>query len=446
MTHYDIDAERALLGGLLLRADAYDLVAPMIDAPDFSLGAHSLLFEVIRELAEAGKPADMVVLTKQLTAMKKLDYIGGATYLVDLVESSPTSANILHHARIVKNLSIRRQYILTLEMALVEAKKPEDGDNDTSDQIEDVQSDLVEIWAPPVEVVDTEQAIERGEGRIRQWSEGVYLTGSSWGNGWLDKKTGGRHPGELVVIGAEQSLGKTILADMVSEMEPTLYFALESDPTEMMSRKLLRHARCDRAYVAGFRDMAPVKESAEIIRKLPPVYYDEEAFTLSQITSRIRYEAKRHGIRHVVIDFFQLIHTSGKGTRTAELQHVGRTLKALCKKLGINLTAVAVINRNPASEKREPTARDLKDCGDLEYIAHQILLLHSKTDENGNRADMTSFLLRKNKNGDVGMKYYWRDGARFRFVDEHEYEEARRIDENNRLELELNQRQREMSE
>jgi len=423
------DAERAVLGGVLLRADALTQITDV--APeDFYVPAHQDVFRAMLALFESGRPIDLVTLEEELSRQQKLDRAGGVSYLAELQARVPTAENIGHYGRIVRDHSTLRQLIARASEIAAKAHEP---DGEVSEFLDHAEHQIFEIaqrgessnYRPikPV-MLQVMDAIAKRKGH--------GVTGIPTGFTRLDDLTAGLQPAELIILAARPSVGKTSFAlslalnAAVERGLPVLFFSLEMSFQNVVERLLCATARVDTSLVrSGYVDKVWMKltGAASRISKAPLFLDDAANPTVLEIRSkarRFRADGKIFGEREqlglVIVDYLQLVRPHRDAdTREQEVASVSRGLKALAKDLRMPVVALAQLRRSAEDRQDQiPRLSDLRESGAIEQDADVVAFLHRDRQEAQDEAQTIKLVVAKQRNGPIGeadlvfLKHYTR--------------------------------------
>lgn len=381
-------AEQSVLGALLQQPGSWDRVADLITDQDFYRADHRLLFSVIRDLCDAGKDCDALIVAESLDKAGKLADAGGHDYLGSLADNIPSAANIRTYAHMVREASIQRQVIEICRDAAATAQNP--ADHDVQAIIAEAQARLDALGqARTGRDVSASEASKAGlnllgemEARREAGSDAV---GIPTGIPMLDRAMTLLGP-RLIVVAARPGVGKTAFA-----LQSALHAAqrgyrigivsLEMGIDELATRAMACRHQIDFGLMMRGEENATKAAgdrecSGQAFAKLP-IRIDTDTTTLSGILARVSRWKREHQIDLVIVDYIGLIEAPGNNQRE-RLGMVSRALKRQAKRLGIPIMALAQLNRSPERENRYPQLSDLRDCGDIEQDADVVLMLHAK--------------------------------------------------------------------
>ncbi|MCM8818376.1 MAG: replicative DNA helicase [Candidatus Omnitrophica bacterium] len=412
-----IEAEKALLGCMLIDEEAKIKVLENCKKEFFYSETHQKIFTSIAKLFEKGQPCDLVTLSEILKAENSLEEIGGPQYLSNLVENVPTSAYVDEYLKIVKEKYILRVLISTATKIISEAYNYQGEVETLLDKAEALifevsQHKMKESTYPLKNLI--KDAIENIE-KIQE--KKGYVTGLPSLFFDLDRLTTGFHPGDFIVIASRPSVGKTAFACNITlnlnsgvEKIPTLIFSLEMSKEQIVQRMLCCEAKIDSSKLRqGFlsdKDMTNLLLAASRLEKMPIFIDDTPSLNVFELKARARRMKAKENIQLIIIDYLQLMRGTGKAeNRQQEISEISASLKALAKELNIPVIAISQLSRE--TEKRadkRPQLADLRESGSIEQDADVVLLLYredvyNKTEDNTGIAEV---IIAKQRNGPTG--------------------------------------------
>jgi replicative DNA helicase len=415
---HDLEVERAVLSALLLDNQAIHSVLTEVKPDDFYHPSHQQLYQAMLALQDENEPVDLHTLSDYLNRQKKLDAIGGPVFLAEIADYEATAANVIHHARIVREHSIKRS-LIRVATEIVEAGY-ERGDR-ADHMLDAAESRIFEISRAKSQVTfrslhdEMNDALNYVESLM---ARGGQLTGVPTGFRDLDQDTGGLQPGELVIIAARPSMGKTALAlniarnAAVDHGKKVAIFSLEMTKRSLALRLLASEARVDltpfrRGYGSVDANARLVKAAGQLAAA--DIWIDDSGMiTILEIKAKCRRLASERGLDLVLLDYLQLCHgdtpTHRKDLEIAEISH---GLKSLAKELDIPVIALSQLNRGPEQrdpDKRRPNMGDLRESGAIEQDADVVSFIYrdevyNRTEENKGIAEL---IVAKQRNGPTG--------------------------------------------
>jgi replicative DNA helicase len=414
----DTEAEKAVLSALLLDNDAIHAVLNELRPADFYHPAHAKIYESMLHMRDANEPVDLHTLSNLMNARKTLDAIGGPVYLAEIADYEATAANVIHHARIVRDKAIKRG-LISVATEIVESGFD---DTDHAEHLLDAaESKVLDIGQQRSRSTfhslheEMNEALDYVEALMERAGE---LTGVPTGFKDLDEKTGGFQPGELIVIAARPSMGKTAMALNIARNasldhgKKVAVFSLEMTKLSLALRLLASEATVDfSSFRKGFGMASDHKKLVAAGAKLADadIWIDDSGMvTILEIKAKCRRLKSERGLDMVMVDYLQLAHgdtpTSRKDLEIAEISH---GLKALAKELQLPVVALSQLNRGPEQrdpDKRRPNMGDLRESGAIEQDADVIAFIYrdevyNPTEENHKLAEL---IISKQRNGPTG--------------------------------------------
>lgn len=416
MTPHDLDAEKAVLGAVLIDNDHLEIARALISPEQFFRAAHQQLFTAMCRVSDAGQPVDFVTLR---AALGDFEAVGGAVYVSDLVNGVPRATNVAAYARTVHNLASKRRVI---KAARKMEARAHDIDATADALIDEAESELMGISASGGEAADLtagqdlscltrewldEQASRRHHGGITGVSSGIQT---------LDRMTEGFQPGDLVIIGARPSQGKTALGLQfaVAARKPVAFFSLEMGKAQLGARAVALLAEVNgwdmRRGVLGKPELDRVTKGLDTLASTGLGIDDTAAITPWALRSKARRFKVQHGLAMVVVDYIGLMTPPkvAKGAnREQEVAAISKSLKALAKELQVPVVALSQLNRDSAKTGKAPTLADLRESGSLEQDADVVLFLHRADQATVKDEGPAELIVAKQRNGPTGVVDLW---------------------------------------
>jgi replicative DNA helicase len=385
---HNLEAERSVLGAILLNNSAFDLAAEIVDSADFFRDAHRRIFDKMVKLSERRDVIDLVTLKDELVRSGEIDEVGGPAYIAALVDGVPRSTNVEHYARILKEKATLRSLIFSANKILSTAYQAEEDADAILDQAEHaifaIADDKIRDGFVPLR--DLAQASLDTIERLHARKE--LITGVPTGFIDLDGMTSGLQPGDLVIVAARPSMGKTSLALNIAQHVGTKtdrtvgVFSLEMSREQLFLRMLTAEARIDahrlRGGFLGERDWGRLSESIGILSEARIFIDDTPSVGVLEMRAKCRRLAAEHGLHLVIVDYIQLMQGRGRfENRTLELGSISRSLKGLAKELNVPVVVVSQLSRAPESRSdRRPQLSDLRESGALEQDADVVIFIY----------------------------------------------------------------------
>jgi replicative DNA helicase len=418
-----LEAERAVLGGILLENTAYPEAAGSLKPQDFSLDSHRILYRRMADLAEADRSIDLITMIDELSRHNELEKIGDVGYVSSLVDGVPDRPSIANYVRIVKEKAQLRSLIVASKNS-IERVFAGEAPVDVAGAMVDAALDI-QAYSTRAQAVRPKDFMFEVKEELERQSKIQGLVGLPTGLDNLDEVTGGLRRGELVCIGARPGAGKSALAcQMVAANSEantdSIFFSLEMGRTDIGRRfiamttdvtsKQLRHPHLIQD--AGWKTIG---RALGDIASWPMVIDDNGSLSINELLARAKLAINR-GALLVVVDYLQLVRADGRELR----ERVGKVANALRLLAKHEKVAVVMLSqlRRPHDVNDEPTLIDLKESGDIEAHSHVVLLIHSPIADDGSPSGEDRIIIAKNRNGVRGsipvkfvgdkMKFYSR--------------------------------------
>ncbi|MDO5675361.1 MAG: replicative DNA helicase [bacterium] len=413
-----LEAEQAVLGTILLQADALNQVVEIIRADDFYRENHRVIFTAMLTLFDRREPHDLITVGTLLADQSKLESAGGAAYLASLTDVIPFTGTLVHHARLIRQKSVLRQLIRTSSEL---AARCYDAPHDIDALIDDAERTIFEIaHAKSGQAFQSIGQIVPGTfTRISEQAErGDSITGTATGYADLDRMTAGLQPADMVVLAARPSMGKTALAMnivqnvAVIKKVPVAVFSLEMSAQALAMRMLCSVGKIDsqRLRTGRLQDSDwPRLQRATAQLSEAPIYIDDTSgMTALEMRAKSRRLKAEHDLGLIVVDYLQLMQGRGNSeNRVQEISEISRSLKAMAKELDVPVLALSQLNRSlEHREDRRPQLSDLRESGAIEQDADVILFIYrdevyNKSETNKNRG-IAEIIIGKQRNGPTG--------------------------------------------
>jgi replicative DNA helicase len=410
----NLDAERSILGAILLDNHALNAAVENLKPEDFFLEQHRRVFTQMIALGESQQAIDLVTLTESLHRVGELESSGGAPYLAALADGMPRVSNIEHYARIVREKALLRNLIHATHNIQQRALEGEDGADTILDNAESsifaLAEDRVKAGLIPIKDIVRDN-FERLEKIFR---EGKSITGVSTGYTELDKLLSGFQASELLILAARPSQGKTALALNIAENisiragSPVAFFSLEMSKESLLQRLVASVAQIDahkfRTGHLSRDDWRKMTEALGAISSAPLWIDDAGSTSVLEIGAKARRLKRDKGLAMVVVDYLQLITGRGRfNNRQEEVSSISRGLKGLAKELQIPVLVLSQLTRAPEREERGPQLSDLRESGAIEQDADVVMFIYrphwSKMEASPEERDQAEIHVAKQRNG-----------------------------------------------
>ncbi|WP_019613581.1 replicative DNA helicase [Psychromonas ossibalaenae] len=434
---HSFEAEQAIIGGLLLNNEAWNDVAERVVERDFYHRAHRQIFSTIEHLSSEDIPVDLVTLSEHLENNQELEGVGGIAYLAELLQNTPSAANINNYSDIVRERAIVRE-LIGVANEIAEAGYETEG-RDSSELLDFAETKVFQIAEARSDKSEGPQAIKdilketvaRIDDLCKNPRDGI--TGLSSGYNDLDQMTTGFQPGDLIIVAARPSMGKTTFAMNLAEHaalnsdKPTIIFSLEMPADQIMNRMLASLGRIDQGKIRTGQldenDWASLSSTMSILLNQGKMFIDDSSgLTPTELRSRARRIARDNGgISMIMVDYLQLMRVpSLSENRTLEISEISRSLKALAKELRCPVIALSQLNRGleQRADKR-PINSDLRESGAIEQDADLIMFIYRDEvyNEDSNDKGIAEIIIGKQRNGPIGKVRLTFQGRYSRFDD-----------------------------
>ena len=414
---HSIDAEKAVIGSMIMDADAVVAASEMITGDDFYQRQYGILFDAMVELYNEGKPVDVLTLQERLKMKDVPEEFSSIEFISELVSSVPTSANVRHYAQTVSDdATLRRLIRVNEEIANTCYQHRESLDeimNTTEKRIFDVlqkksTDEYVPIKDVVLSVIDKIEAAARHKGTVTGLATGFYD---------LDYKTSGLQPSDLILIAARPSMGKTAFVLNLAQYMcvrnhvPTAIFSLEMSKDQLVNRILSMESKVDsqsmRTGTLQPADWEKLIESAGVISTAPLIIDDTPGISITELRSKCRKYKLENDLGLVIIDYLQLM-TGGnrkQESRQQEISEISRSLKALAREINAPVIALSQLSR--ACETRpdhRPMLSDLRESGAIEQDADVVMFLYRDDyyNKDTDKKNISEVIIAKQRNGPIG--------------------------------------------
>jgi replicative DNA helicase len=421
----NITAEQSVLGGLMLEQEAWDQVSDLLTENDFYKPTHRIIYTAVRDLNRRGQPTDLVTISNYLMQTNQLDQIGGPTYLAEMMDQTPSIVNIKSYANIVREKSVLRKVITASNQFVEKAYSQDFADIDSF--LNEVEGSIFQIAETQTtsDLVDASQLVKLSIDRLEElYATKGDITGVASGFFDLDKMTAGFQPGELIIIAARPSMGKTAFSLNVAmsaalrDKKSVAYFSVEMGKEQVMMRMLASEARISLSQLrsGNIDEYAWPKliNTAAKVSEAPIFIDDTSGISPFDIRAKARRMKARHGLDLIVVDYLQLMSMKQKvESREREVSEISKMLKGLARELKIPVIALAQLNRGVEGRSdRRPMLSDLRESGSIEQDADVIMMLYREDYYDRDTPEikgLAEVIIGKQRNGPTGtVKVRWR--------------------------------------
>ena len=414
---HNIEAEACVLGSMMLDPTSIDIVVQINQPEQFYRPAHQVIFQTLVELRQQSKPVDLVLVREELVLRKQLEQVGGIDYIVALADSVPNAANAEYYAKIVRDKAMLRELILAGTDMVRQAY---DCQGQASEILDEAEQSVFRIASNQIgeQAVGLKALLAKTFEQLQE-QDGRLVTGLPTGYHQLDDLTSGFQQGEMLVLGARPSMGKTsILLNIaehmgIVEQKPVAVFSLEMSKEQLAQRLLASHARYDlrqmRRGMISPEDWTKLQLAAGDLEQAPIFIDDSPVLTILQLRAKARRLKAAHDIQCVFIDYLQLMTYHGRAdSRQEQITEISRGIKALARELSIPVVTAAQLNRGPGDrDAHRPRMSDLRESGSIEQDADVVMLLHCEDYYHRGEPDymptnITELIIAKQRNGPTG--------------------------------------------
>jgi replicative DNA helicase len=420
---HNLEAEQSILGGLMVDPYAWDQVLPLVAENDFYKVAHRKVFIAIHELYARNMPVDIITVSNYLNDKNELEAVGGAAYLADVMNQTPSAAHIGTYAKIVHEKALLRK-LIHLSSEIIE-KSFEESYESVEGFLDEVESQIFSIAEKKQSgLIGAAELIKVSIDRLTELSSRkVEFTGIPSGFTELDKMTSGFQPGELTIIAARPSMGKTAFSLNIAqnacmrEKKCIAYFSVEMAKEQMMMRMLAGEAAVSLSdlRVGSVNDSAWPRliDKAAKMAEAPLYIDDTSGISPFEVRAKARRLKAQHGLDMIMIDYLQLMDLKQKvESRERAVSEISRTLKGIAKELQIPVIALAQLNRGVEGRtEKKPMLSDLRESGSIEQDADVIMMLYREDyydRENPEVKGNAEVIVAKQRNGPTGVvKLRW---------------------------------------
>ena len=413
----NLEAEQAVLGAILLEAEALIAAMEKLKAEDFYSVSHQRIYDVMVSLNDDNQPIDLVTLTARLQDLGQMDEVGGMMYLAKLANSVPTAANVDYYAKIVEEKSILRRLIRTATQIVTSGYATED---DVGILLNDAEARIMEICSRRaahgfisirdvlMEVFEKVELLYTNKGGVAGIPSGFID---------LDKMTNGFQPNDLIIVAARPSVGKTAFALNIAQnvavrsTETVAIFSLEMSAPQLVQRIICAESNVDATRMRTGEligdDWEKLSMAIGALSEAQIFIDDTPGITVSDIRAKCRRLKKEKGLGLILIDYLQLIQGRGKAgeNRQQEVSEISRTLKQIARELEVPVIALSQLSRGVEQRQdKRPMMSDLRESGSIEQDADIVAFLYRDDyyDKESEKKNIIEIIIAKQRNGPVG--------------------------------------------
>ena len=413
---HNLESEQCVIGSIIMEEETMVPVAEILDIEDFYIDAHKVIYESMLELNNERKPIDMVTVSNRLKEKGYLDQVGGVTYLTSITNMIPTTSNVKVYAEIVKKNSTLRKLIKAsndiISMGYEASHSLDDILNVAEKKIFDISQDrMSEDFKPISEVLTSVTAMIEDV-----YSKGSDLTGLDTGFIDLNKKLGGFHKSDLILIAARPGMGKTAFAlnlvanAAIRSKASVAVFSLEMSKEQLVQRLLSSQSNVALDSISKGKiaddEWKKLTDAMTILSSSGIFIDDTPGIKVSEIRSKCRKLKMEKGLDMIMIDYLQLMEADGRAdNRQQEVSKISRSLKILAKEMNCPVVALSQLSRNTESGKdHTPKLSDLRDSGAIEQDADIVMFIYRDeyyTKMETKKKDLAEIIIAKNRHGEI---------------------------------------------
>jgi replicative DNA helicase len=415
---HNLEAERSVLGAILIDNHTFNLAAAIVTAAAFFRDAHRRIFERMSDLSERNQPIDLVTLKDALERTGELEEVGGPAYVASLVDGVPRSTNVEYYAQIVKEKATLRALIFQANKILANAYE---ADQEADLILDDAESAIFAVAEDRVKAgfIAMKDLVNESFPKIEKLFEHKsYITGVATGFDDLDRKTRGLQPGDLVIVAARPSMGKTSLVLNLCQHVATHggvagFFSLEMSKEQLFMRMLASEARIDTYRLLsgqiGQKEYGQISHALQTLSEAQLFIDDTAGIGVMEMRAKARRLQAEHGLHLLAVDYVQLMTGRGRfENRTLELASISRSIKGLAKELSVPIVVLSQLSRAPeARSDKRPQLSDLRESGALEQDADVVCLIFREEmyklgDDPSENDGVAEIIIAKQRNGPTG--------------------------------------------
>jgi replicative DNA helicase len=415
---HNVDAEKSVLGAILVNNENYYTVVEGLRAEDLYLDAHRIIFRKMSEIIDESRAVDLITIQDRLERDSLLESSGGIAYLASLMDGIPHLVNIDHNIQIIREKSLFRQMIHSTNRIMSECFDQVDPAEEVLDRAEAAMFELSErrtetglISVKDLEA-ETHQLLEK------LYAEREMITGVATGFNDFDRMTSGLQPSDLIILAARPSMGKTALSLNIAQHvalhkgAPVGIFSLEMSKSQLLMRFLCAEAMVDahkvRTGYLSHDDFGKLIDTLGSVANAPIFIDDSSTMTIMQMRAKARRLKAEHGLGLLIVDYLQLMSGFGRSeNRNQEISGISRGLKSLAKELSVPVIALSQLSRAPeqrSSGEHRPQLSDLRESGSIEQDADVVAFIYreevyKRSEDNEGLAEL---IIAKQRNGPIG--------------------------------------------
>jgi len=429
----NIDAEKALLGSIMLRPEIIGDISDTVSSNHFYIDKHRVIYETMMDLYSKKEPIDLLSVSTKLKERKQLEEIGGSSFLTELVNQVPSASNAKHYANIVQKKHIMRSLIAAAD-EITQLGYEDDAELEVA--LDKAEKTIFEITSSPTshKFVELKNILDEAWERIDLLhnTKGV-LRGVPSGFKKLDNLLSGFQKSDLVILAARPSMGKTALALDIARQAavhhnvPVGIFSLEMSAQQLVDRMLASESKVDSwklrtGNLKADEEFASIQESLAKLSKAPIYIDDMPGNNILRMRSVARRLKSEKGLGLIIVDYLQLmlpVNSRSSDSMVQQVTEISRSLKNLARELDVPVLALSQLNRAVEARGGKPRLSDLRDSGSIEQDADVVMFIHreDKYKEDSDKPNIAEVMIQKHRNGPVGNCELYFDEKRTTFLD-----------------------------
>jgi len=427
-----LEAEKALLGAIMIKPECMYDISDVVSADSFYVDKHRLIYKAMRDLFSKSEPIDVLSVSARLKANKAIERVGGASYLTELVNTVPATANAHHYADLVQRAATLRSLIDAAEYI---AELGFDEGNDLEEVLDAAEKRMYEITNAPGlhKFVSMQESLGEAWERIDHLHNSTdEMRGIPTGYKDLDNLLAGLQKSDLIILAARPSMGKTALALDIARQTAVNHntavgiFSLEMSSQQLVDRMLASQARVDAWKLRTGKlttddEFAKIREAIDKLSSAPIYIDDKPANNILGMRSVARRLKREHGLGLIIVDYLQMMAPTGKHSADSLVQQVteiSRSLKSLARELEVPVLALSQLSRAVEQRRGKPRLSDLRDSGSIEQDADVVMFIHreDKMNDTSDRPNIAEIMIEKHRNGPVGKVDLYFDEKKASFL------------------------------
>jgi replicative DNA helicase len=427
----NIEAEKAVLGSIMLRPGVINEVADILTPDSFYSDKHRIIFKAMLELWGKSEPIDLLSMASKLKEQKRLETIGGKAYLADLTNAVPSSTNAKHYAEIVQKKHTLRNLIEAADS--ISEISFNEGEEHIDEVLDRAEKQIFAITSTPKgqKFTHIEDTLPEVWSRLESLHDSKGLRGIPTGFKDLDSMLSGFQKSDLVILAARPSMGKTTLALDIARKAAVMHnipvgiFSLEMSIQQLVDRMLAAESKVNAwnlrtGKLSADNDFSKIRDSLDRLAKAPIYIDDQPANSIMRMRSVARRLKAENGLGLIIVDYLQLMSTSKNyDSMVNQVTEISRSLKSLARELEVPVIALSQLSRAIEARGGKPRLSDLRDSGSIEQDADVVMFIHreDKYKEESEKTNIAEILIEKHRNGPTGKIDLYFDEKKTTFMD-----------------------------